>query len=72
MLVNIVLEDSSDGLLECTRVYGNLSRYPTVRKILAEKKGRGVLSRDFSCNIQLGLLELVSEPDPQKIGKRVR
>jgi len=40
VLVNIVLEDSSDGLLECTRVYGNLSRYPTVRKILAEKKGR--------------------------------
>ena len=39
MLVSVVLEESSEGLLECTRVYGNLSRYPTVRKILAEKKG---------------------------------
>ena len=39
MLVSVVLEDSNEGLLECTRVYGNLSRYPTVRRILAEKKG---------------------------------
>ena len=39
VLVSVVLEESSEGLLECTRVYGNLSRYPTVRRILAEKKG---------------------------------
>ena len=39
VLVSVVLEDSNEGLLECTRVYGNLSRYPTVRRILAEKKG---------------------------------
>ena len=33
------MEDSGDGLLECIRVYGNLSRYPAVRDVLAQRKG---------------------------------
>ena len=40
VLVKIILVDNSDALLECTRVYGNLSRHPAVRKILADNKGK--------------------------------
>ncbi len=39
VLLNVILVDNSDGLLECTRVYGNLSRYPGVRKIIVDNKG---------------------------------
>ncbi len=40
VLLKVILVDNSDGLLECTRVYGNLSRHPGVRKILVDNKGR--------------------------------
>lgn len=39
VLVNVIVEDSNEGLLECTRVYGNLSRHPPVRMVLARNKG---------------------------------
>ena len=39
VLVNVIVEDSNEGLLECTRVYGNLSRHPRVRGVLARNKG---------------------------------
>lgn len=39
VLLKVILVDNSDGLLECTRVYGNLSRYPGVRKIIVDNKG---------------------------------
>lgn len=38
LLLQVVLQDSGDCLLECIRVYGNLSRYPNIRKLLRETK----------------------------------
>ncbi len=45
VLLNVILVDNSDGLLECTRVYGNLSRYPGVRKIIVDNKGTTLYSQ---------------------------
>ena len=39
MLLQVILQDTGDCLLECARVYGNLSRHPNVRKLLHETKG---------------------------------
>ena len=41
--MNVIVEDNNEGLLECTRVYGNLSRHPRVRAVLARNKGRDCL-----------------------------
>ena len=49
VLVNVIVEDSNEGLLECTRVYGNLSRHARVRDVLARNKG------DFSLFLSLSL-----------------
>ena len=38
VLVPILLEDNGAGLLECVRVYGNLSQDAEVRKLIIEKK----------------------------------
>ena len=40
VLVTILLEDNGAGLLECVRVYGNLSQDAEVRKLIVEKKGQ--------------------------------
>ena len=47
VLLKVVLVDNSEGLLECTRVYGNLSRHPAVRKILTDNKGTLMLSVEY-------------------------
>ena len=39
VLVGVIVEESNKGLLECTRVYGNLSRHAPVRAVLAKNKG---------------------------------
>ena len=42
VLVNVIVEDNNEGLLECTRVYGNLSRHTRVRAVLARNKGESL------------------------------
>ena len=50
VLVNVIVEDSTEGLLECTRVYGNLSRHAPVRDVLARNKGDSLsLSLSIVC-----------------------
>jgi len=45
VLVPVLLEDNGAGLLECVRVYGNLSQDAEVRKLMIEKKS------EFSCKV---------------------
>jgi hypothetical protein len=55
VLVNVIVEDSSEGLLECTRVYGNLSRHARVRDVLARNKGDSLSTLFLSLSLPLPL-----------------
>ena len=52
MLVPILLEDNGAGLLECIRVYGNLSQDAEVRKLIIEKKS------ECSCEVNRYIIQV--------------
>ena len=56
VLVTILLEDNGAGLLECVRVYGNLSQDVEVRRLIVEKKSKLMYPSTLSIHIILTIV----------------